>query len=80
MSKKSIKVLLLVEDSQADARLLREMFSEQGSHETDLTHVECMGDAEQHLAASPVDIIVLDLGLPDAQGRDGARLVSLGQP
>jgi diguanylate cyclase (GGDEF)-like protein/PAS domain S-box-containing protein len=80
MGKKSIKVLLLVEDSQADARLLREMFSEQGSHETDLTHVECMGDAEQHLAASPVDIIVLDLGLPDAQGLEAVRRARAAAP
>ena len=32
MSKKSIKTLLLVEDNPGDARLLREMFNEQGSH------------------------------------------------
>ena len=32
MSKKSIKILLLVEDNPGDARLLREMFNEQGSH------------------------------------------------
>jgi CheY-like chemotaxis protein len=37
---------------------------------TELAHGECMGDAEQHLAASTVDIILLDLGLPDAQGLD----------
>jgi diguanylate cyclase (GGDEF)-like protein/PAS domain S-box-containing protein len=80
MGKKSIKVLLLVEDNQADARLLREMFSEQGSHETDLTHVGCMGDAEQHLAASPVDIIVLDLGLPDAQGLEAVRRARAAAP
>jgi diguanylate cyclase (GGDEF)-like protein/PAS domain S-box-containing protein len=73
MSEKSIKVLLLVEDNHGDARLLREMFNEQGSHETELTHVECMGDAEQHLASSPVDIILLDLGLPDAQGLEAVR-------
>src|ERR1700681_3183248 len=73
MSKKSIKVLLVVEDNHRDARLLREMFNEQGSHDTELTHVECMGDAEQHLESSPVDIILLDLGLPDAQGLEAVR-------
>ena len=66
MSKKSMKVLLLVEDNQGDARLLREMFNEQGSHKAELTHVECMSAAEKHLAERAVDIIVLDLGLPDA--------------
>src|ERR1700681_3440252 len=80
MSKKSIKVLLLVEDNHGDARLLREMFNEQDSHETELTHVECMGDAEQHLAASPVDIILLDLGLPDAQGLEAVRRARAAAP
>jgi PAS domain S-box-containing protein len=80
MSKKSIKVLLLVEDNHGDARLLREMFNQQGPHETELTHVECMGDAEQHLAASPVDIILLDLGLPDAQGLEAVRRARAAAP
>src|ERR1700731_2371197 len=80
MSKKSIKILLLVEDNHGDARLLREMFNEQGSHETDLTHVACMGDAEQHLATSSVDIILLDLGLPDAQGLEAVRRARAAAP
>ncbi len=68
MSNKSIKILLLVEDNPGDARLLREMFSDQGSDNTELTHVASMQDAERHLAERAYDIILLDLGLPDAQG------------
>jgi diguanylate cyclase (GGDEF)-like protein/PAS domain S-box-containing protein len=49
------------------------MFKETGSHNTELTHVECMRDAEEHLAQSPVDLILLDLGLPDAQGLGAVR-------
>jgi diguanylate cyclase (GGDEF)-like protein/PAS domain S-box-containing protein len=73
MNKKSIKVLLLVEDNPADIRLLREMFHEQSSHHTELTQVETMGQAEKHLAGAAVDIILLDLGLPDAQGLAAVR-------
>jgi PAS domain S-box-containing protein len=73
LSRKAIKRLLLVEDNPADARLFREMFDEQGSHNTELTHVECMSEAEKHLAEHAVDIIVLDLGLPDAQGMGAVR-------
>src|SRR6202790_2056964 len=73
MHKKSIKVLLLVEDNPADVRLLREMFKEQSSHHTELTQVESMGQAEKHLAEGPVDIILLDLGLPDTQGIESIR-------
>ncbi len=83
MNKKSIKVLLLVEDNPADVRLLREMFREQSSHHTELTQVETMGQAEKHLAGSAVDIILLDLGLPDAQGLESirrARAVAPGVP
>ena len=73
MSNKPIKILLLVEDNPGDARLLREMFNEQGAHNTELTHAECMGDAEKHLAQRYYDIILLDLGLPDAQGLGALR-------
>jgi diguanylate cyclase (GGDEF)-like protein/PAS domain S-box-containing protein len=80
MSKKSIKILLLVEDNPGDARLLREMFDEQGSHNTELTHVECVSEAEKHLADGAFDIIVLDLGLPDAKGLGAVRRTHAAAP
>ena len=80
MNKKSIKILLLVEDNPGDARLLREMFGEQGSHNTELTHVECMSEAEKHLTEDAYDIIVLDLGLPDAQGLEAVRRAHAAAP
>lgn len=39
MSKKSITLLLLVEDNLGDVRLLREMFDRQRSHNIELTHL-----------------------------------------
>ncbi|MDP2409229.1 MAG: hybrid sensor histidine kinase/response regulator [Pseudolabrys sp.] len=69
----SIKSVLLVEDNSGDARLLREMFKEQDAHESELTHVASMAEAEAFLAKSTVDLILLDLGLPDAQGMDAIR-------
>ncbi len=80
MSKKSIKILLLVEDNPGDARLLREMLSEQGPHNTELTHVACMSEAERHLAERVFDIILLDLGLPDAQGLAAVRRAHAAAP
>jgi diguanylate cyclase (GGDEF)-like protein/PAS domain S-box-containing protein len=83
MNKKSIKVLLMIEDNPADVRMLREMFREQNSHHTELTQVETMGEAEKHLAGNAIDIILLDLGLPDAQGLESirrARAVAPGVP
>jgi len=48
MNKKSINVLLLVEDNPGDARLLREMLRE-GAATTELKHVGCISDAERNL-------------------------------
>jgi PAS domain S-box-containing protein len=65
--------LLLVEDNPGDARLLREMFNELGAQRTEITHVERMVEAESHLAGHSVDLILLDLQLPDVQGLDAVR-------
>jgi diguanylate cyclase (GGDEF)-like protein/PAS domain S-box-containing protein len=65
--------MLLIEDNAGDARLIREMFKELSSQNVELTHVDCMADAEIHLAGHAVDIILLDLGLPDTQGLEAVR-------
>jgi diguanylate cyclase (GGDEF)-like protein/PAS domain S-box-containing protein len=80
MSENPLRVLFLVEDNPGDARLLREMLNEQGSQHTELTHVECMCDAEKHLAGNAVDIILLDLGLPDAHGLEAVRRARAAAP
>src|ERR1700723_4100107 len=80
MSGNAIKMLLVVEDNPGDARLIREMFNEQGLHRTEFTHVECMSDAEKHLANNQVDIILLDLGLPDAPGLEQVRRARKASP
>ena len=79
MNKKSIKILL-VEDNPGDARLLREMLSRQVSFDIELTHVASMSEAENHLAKDAVDIILLDLGLPDVQGLGAVRRARAAAP
>src|SRR6202165_1645819 len=80
MSKKPIKVLLLVEDNQGDARLLQEMLNERALNGTEVSHVTTMSDAESHLGNHVVDIIVLDLGLPDAHGLEAIRRAHAAAP
>jgi diguanylate cyclase (GGDEF)-like protein/PAS domain S-box-containing protein len=80
MLRKSIKMLLLVEDNAGDARLFREMLDEYGGHVAVLTIVESMCDAETHLAENASDMILLDLGLPDSQGLDAVRRARLAAP
>src|SRR5580704_15122610 len=79
MNEKPMKILL-VEDNPGDAGLLRHMCKEQGEQVVELTHVECMGDAEKWLARHAVDIILLDLGLPDAQGLGALRRARAAAP
>jgi len=65
--------LLLVEDNPGDARLLEEMLKASVSHNLELTHVGSMRAAVAILAERATDIILLDLGLPDAQGLEAVR-------
>jgi diguanylate cyclase (GGDEF)-like protein/PAS domain S-box-containing protein len=80
MRTKSLKTVLLIEDNPGDARLLREMFKEEVSNSIKLTHVESMSDGEKHLAEHAVDLILLDLGLPDAQGLVAVRRAQAAAP
>jgi DNA-binding response OmpR family regulator len=80
MNKKASRTLLLVEDNPGDARLLREMLIEEGLDKTDVTHAACMREAEKYLAEDEFDIIVLDLGLPDADGLGAVRRTHAAAP
>ena len=80
MSLKAIKAILLIEDNLADVRLLREMFKDHGEHGATLMHVDCVSAAEKHLAEHAIDIILLDPGLPDAQGLGSIRRIHAAAP
>jgi PAS domain S-box-containing protein len=71
MNPNYLSVIFVVEDNAGDARLLHEMFKEQRTINTTMTFVGTMKEAEAFLAEARVDVILLDLGLPDAQGLDG---------
>lgn len=80
MSMRVVKKMLLVEDNPGDMRLLREMINEDGSLEIDLACATSMAEAERHLALPGFDIILLDLGLPDAQGLAAIRRTRIAAP
>ena len=79
MKKKPVQVLL-VEDNAGDARLLREMFSKERPDSFELTHLTRMHDAEAYLAKGGVDIVLLDMGLPDGHGIDTLRRARAAAP
>jgi signal transduction histidine kinase len=72
MKEKPLQVLL-VEDNAGDVRLLREMFSKEKPDSFELTHLLRLSEAETHLAKGGVDILLLDMGLPDGHGLDTVR-------
>src|SRR5271170_8215674 len=80
MSKKMIKALLLVEDNPGDARLIHEMFNDQGPHDTQLIRAATMSEAEKLLRECKFDIILLDVGLPDSQGLEAVRRAHAAAP
>jgi diguanylate cyclase (GGDEF)-like protein len=80
MSSSGLKRLLAVEDNAGDARLIREMLNEYGPSDTILIQAKTMGEAESHLVDGAVDLVLLDLGLPDAQGLQAVRRVRAAAP
>ena len=80
MRRKEATSLLVVEDSPGDARLLREMFNDDPAGSIIMTDVGSMAAAEKHLADHIVDIVLLDLGLPDAQGLEAVRRARAAGP
>ena len=80
MVKSSISTVLLVEDNAGDALLLRRMFREEGFRGMEVVHVERMSEAESCLATAAIDIVLLDLGLPDAHGLEALRRARVASP
>ncbi len=59
--------ILLVEDNAADATLVREYLSEPAA-EFRILHVSNVADAVTALGSVPIDLVLLDLRLPDSNG------------
>jgi diguanylate cyclase (GGDEF)-like protein/PAS domain S-box-containing protein len=76
----STSSLLLIEDNPGDARLLREMFAEGGTSGMEMVQVGCMREAEKLLTERAVDIILLDLGLPDTEGLGAVQRAHAAAP
>lgn len=76
---KAIRVLL-VEDNLGDARLVQEYLSEAGVAAFSLRTVERLSAALAHLAENPIDVILLDLGLPDSHGIETLKRVRAQAP
>ena len=61
-------VILLVEDNPGDRRLIREMLAEASNIAFDVQYADRLEAATEYLDHNGVEVILLDLGLPDSQG------------
>lgn len=68
-------VILLVEDGPVDAVWFRTLLDSRGEDAFDLIVADTLGTAVSRLASGSVDLVVLDLGLPDSEGIESLRRV-----
>ncbi len=70
---------LLVEDNPGDARLIVEMLSEVDS-DIELEQCTTLSSAIERLADNSIEVVVLDLALPDSQGIDTFNRLQTAAP
>jgi two-component system sensor histidine kinase UhpB len=62
--------ILLIEDNPGDARLIREMLADTGNQGFAIEWVPRLRDGLERLDQGGIDLVLLDLGLPDSRGLD----------
>jgi two-component system cell cycle response regulator len=77
--------ILLVEDNPRHAQLLEELMGTEGvafagAPPYELIHVQALAPGLEHLAGGGVDVVLLDLSLPDATGLDALMRVRERSP
>jgi len=72
--------LLLVEDNPGEARLIRVYLSEAPDLNIELLHVESLAAASEKIAANRIDVMLLDLGLPDSNGLETFTIANRNHP
>lgn len=72
--------ILLVEDDPGDARLVQAMLPETDRVKFEVTRTARLSEAIDSLNRDPVDIVLLDLNLPDSKGLDTVDSLSKAIP
>ena len=67
--------ILLIEDNPADVDIISELLSDQKGSPFDIICADRVSTSAPFFAKGGIDIILLDLGLPDSQGLDTLRRV-----
>ncbi|MBI2193813.1 MAG: response regulator [Planctomycetes bacterium] len=72
--------ILLVEDNLGDAKLLQEALEERGDFLHRLTHVTRLEQALEAVSRQELDVVLLDLMLPDSEGLETFRRLQHAAP
>lgn len=75
MTKSTIKTILFVEDSSAQARAICAMLEGDSSRLFQLSQVESLLKAEEYLIQDPADIVLLDLSLAGIERPEAVRKI-----
>ena len=72
--------ILLVEDDELDARLVKLALAELVGEEFQIQPAATLAEAESRLASGAFDAVILDLNLPDSRGMDTLGAVRKADP
>ncbi|NLF31012.1 MAG: response regulator [Planctomycetes bacterium] len=72
--------VLLVEDSEIFARVLKQALAETDFADFEITHAVSLAQAEARLGEAPFDVLLLDLSLPDSRGMRTLDAVHAASP
>lgn len=67
--------ILLIEDTPEDAHLLRTLLAQEPEHRFELQHADRLAKGLKRLAQGGIDVVLLDLNLPDSRGLETAAKV-----
>jgi PAS domain S-box-containing protein len=72
--------ILLIEDNPGDARLIKELLTAAEGASFNLEHTDRLSTGLARLARGDIDVIMLDLSLPDSHGLDGLNKICAQTP
>jgi Flp pilus assembly CpaE family ATPase len=72
--------VLLIEDNPGDARLVEEMLSEESGGSFSIQWAQALLPGLAQLAAGGIDVVLLDLSLPDSQGLESLGIIHTHAP
>lgn len=72
--------VLLIEDNEDAVHLIRDALTEATAARLDLEHANCLAIGLEHLSRGGIDVVMLDLSLPDSQGLETIHTVHAHRP